>query len=54
VGDSGAGKTTIAKLLMRQYDPSKGQVLLDGKDLRTLDLADLHNTVSTVNQVTRV
>ena len=37
VGTTGAGKTTIAKLLSRFYDPSAGRVTLDGVDLRALD-----------------
>ncbi|MFO0090977.1 MAG: ABC transporter ATP-binding protein, partial [Armatimonadota bacterium] len=39
VGPSGAGKSTIADLLLRFYDPTEGQILLDGTDLRELDLA---------------
>lgn len=38
VGPSGAGKSTIADLLLRFYDPTEGQVLLDGVDIRELDL----------------
>lgn len=50
VGENGAGKTTIVKLLARLYDPSKGRVLLDGKDLRDYDLADFRAGVSVVFQ----
>jgi len=50
VGDSGAGKSTIAKLLMRVYDPSEGTVRMDGVDLRDLDLENLHDLVSIVDQ----
>lgn len=39
VGQNGAGKTTLAKLLCRLYDPTEGAVLVDGVDLRELDLA---------------
>jgi ATP-binding cassette, subfamily B, bacterial len=39
VGQNGAGKTTIAKLLCRLYDPSGGAILVDGVDLRELDVA---------------
>ena len=38
IGPSGGGKTTVARLIYRHYDPQKGQVLLDGKDLRDYDL----------------
>src|SRR5262249_38677768 len=38
VGQNGAGKTTIAKLLCRLYDPQEGAILVDGVDLRDLDL----------------
>ena len=34
VGESGAGKTTIAQLLLRFYDPVAGQVFIDGRDIR--------------------
>ena len=38
VGPSGGGKTTVARLIYRHYDPSSGQVLVDGKDIKSLDL----------------
>src|SRR6185503_10608087 len=41
VGTTGAGKTTLAKLATRFYDPTRGRVLLDGTDLRDLRSADL-------------
>jgi ABC-type multidrug transport system fused ATPase/permease subunit len=50
VGATGAGKTTIARLLGRFYDPRSGRVTLDGVDLRDLDEADLHRAVVTVTQ----
>src|SRR5439155_21833931 len=40
-GRTGAGKTTLVNLLMRFFDPSQGQILLDGVDLRDYRLADL-------------
>src|SRR5206468_2795507 len=40
-GPTGAGKTTFLSLLMRFYDPTVGQILLDGVDLRDYKLADL-------------
>ena len=39
MGENGAGKTTIIKLLARLYDPTEGRILLDGVDLRDYDLA---------------
>ncbi|XP_062955302.1 mitochondrial potassium channel ATP-binding subunit isoform X1 [Cynocephalus volans] len=45
VGQSGGGKTTVASLLERFYDPTAGVVMLDGRDLRTLDLSWLRGQV---------
>jgi ATP-binding cassette subfamily B protein len=42
VGDNGAGKTTLIKLLLRLYDPTNGEILLDGVDLRNYEIEDLH------------
>ena len=42
IGENGQGKTTVVKLITRLYDPTEGQILLDGVDLREYDLADLH------------
>ncbi|MEW1953854.1 ABC transporter ATP-binding protein [Terrabacter sp. NPDC080008] len=50
VGTTGAGKTTLAKLTTRFYDPTSGQVLLDGVDLRRLAEDDLHRAVVMVTQ----
>lgn len=50
VGQSGAGKSTIADLLLRLFDPQQGVVRLDGHDLRTLRLADLRRHVALVEQ----
>jgi ABC-type multidrug transport system fused ATPase/permease subunit len=50
VGTTGAGKTTIAKLATRFYDPTEGAVLLDGVDLRSLTSEDLHRAVVMVTQ----
>jgi ATP-binding cassette subfamily B protein len=52
VGATGAGKTTLANLLVRLYDPWHGQVLIDGVDVRTLSLAELRETVGFVPQET--
>jgi ABC-type multidrug transport system fused ATPase/permease subunit len=50
VGTTGAGKTTLAKLATRFYDPTQGQVLLDGIDLRALDSDSLRRNVVMVTQ----
>lgn len=50
VGTTGAGKTTIAKLATRFYDPTDGAVTLDGVDLRELTSEDLHRAVVMVTQ----
>lgn len=50
VGSTGAGKSTLAKLLARFYDPTGGRVLLDGVDLRELDTPELRRGVVMVTQ----
>lgn len=50
VGRTGAGKSTIARLVSRFYDPSEGRVLLDGIDVRNLPDAELRRMVATVTQ----
>lgn len=50
VGHSGAGKTTILRLIPRLIDPTEGVVLLDGIDIRCLDLADLRRQIALVPQ----
>jgi subfamily B ATP-binding cassette protein MsbA len=50
VGPSGAGKTTLANLLLRFYEPSAGRILLDGRDLRDITLASLRGAVGVVPQ----
>jgi len=50
VGVTGAGKTTLLSLLMRFYDPTRGNILLDGIDLRAYRLADLRNQFALVLQ----
>jgi ATP-binding cassette subfamily B protein len=54
VGASGAGKTTLTKLLLRFYDPAGGRITLDGRDLRDLSLSDLRHNVTAVLQETLV
>ena len=46
VGRNGAGKTTLIKLLCRLYDPTEGRILLDGIDIRELDLDELRGSVA--------
>jgi ATP-binding cassette subfamily B protein len=50
VGETGAGKSTFAKLVARFYDPQKGQVLVDGYDLRDLDSSALRSRLGIVPQ----
>lgn len=50
VGSTGAGKSTLAKLLARFYDPTRGRVLLDGTDLRELPVPELRRGVVMVTQ----
>ncbi|HYZ91246.1 MAG TPA: ABC transporter ATP-binding protein [Actinomycetota bacterium] len=50
VGPTGAGKSSIAKLLLRFYDPTTGRITLDGRDLREVDLASLRKKTSMVPQ----
>jgi ATP-binding cassette, subfamily B, bacterial len=50
VGENGAGKTTIVKLLARLYDPTEGRILLDGYDLREYDLTDLRRHLGVIFQ----
>src|SRR6266853_622128 len=50
IGENGQGKTTIVKLITRLYDPTEGQILLDGIDLREYDLEDLHREIGVIFQ----
>ncbi len=52
VGGTGSGKTTLANLLARFYDPVGGSVTMDGVDLRQLDVGDLRNLIGVVTQET--
>ncbi len=50
VGHNGAGKTTLIKLLSRLYDPTEGTILIDGIDIRELDLIELHKRIGVIFQ----
>lgn len=50
LGRTGSGKTTISRLLFRLYDPDRGAILLDGKDIRDFTFADLRYRVGMVTQ----
>lgn len=50
VGLNGAGKTTFIKLLTRLYDPTEGRILLDGRDIKEYDIAELYKTFGIIFQ----
>ena len=50
VGASGSGKSTIFQLLMRFYDPSKGEIFIDGHEIRTIDLEHLRSFFGLIKQ----
>lgn len=50
IGENGQGKTTVVKLITRLYDPTEGQILLDGVDLREYSLEDLHREMGVIFQ----
>ena len=50
IGRTGSGKTTIAQLLLRMYDPQQGNILIDGNNIRRLDLQNLRRQISYVPQ----
>jgi ATP-binding cassette subfamily B protein len=50
IGENGQGKTTIVKLITRLYDPTEGQILLDGVDLRDYSVENLHREIGVIFQ----
>ncbi|MGH9617388.1 MAG: ABC transporter ATP-binding protein [Acidobacteriaceae bacterium] len=50
IGENGQGKTTIVKLITRLYDPTEGQILVDGVDLREYDMEDLCHEIGVIFQ----
>jgi subfamily B ATP-binding cassette protein MsbA len=50
VGESGVGKTTLVDLLLRFYDPQKGRILIDGRDIREFSLKSLRQNIGLVSQ----
>ena len=50
VGSSGSGKTTIASLILRFYDPSKGSIFIDGKETKSFSLTELRKQIALVPQ----
>lgn len=50
VGRTGSGKSTLVRLLVRFYDVNSGRILIDGKDIRELNLQDLRSAIGLVNQ----
>lgn len=50
VGHTGAGKTTVVSLMLRFYDPQRGRILIDGRDIRDLPLGELRERIGYVQQ----
>jgi len=50
VGRSGSGKSTLVKLLLRYFEPQEGQILIDGQDIRTLDVGKYRKRLAIVHQ----
>ncbi|WP_289197148.1 ABC transporter ATP-binding protein [uncultured Dubosiella sp.] len=50
IGSTGSGKSTLVKLLARFYDPTKGRILVNGKNIRDLDLSSLRSEMGFVSQ----
>jgi ATP-binding cassette subfamily B protein len=50
IGENGQGKTTVVKLITRLYDPTEGEILLDGIDLREYSIEDLHRQIGVIFQ----
>jgi ATP-binding cassette subfamily B protein len=50
IGENGQGKTTVVKLITRLYDPTEGEILLDGVDLREYNLEDLYREIGVIFQ----
>lgn len=50
VGENGAGKTTLVKLLARLYDPTEGEILIDGVDIKGFQLQDLRQNIGVIFQ----
>jgi ABC-type multidrug transport system fused ATPase/permease subunit len=50
VGTTGSGKSTIIKLLLRFYEPTEGEILIDGKDIKDYDIESLHKRIGLVLQ----
>ena len=50
VGRSASGKSTLVKLLLRYFEPDTGQILIDGEDIRTLDVGNYRRRLAIVHQ----
>jgi len=51
VGRSGSGKSTLVKLLFRYFEPNQGRILIDGQDIRMLNVADYRRRLAIVHKV---
>ena len=51
VGDTGSGKTTLAKLLLRLYDPDQGRIMIGDQDISNLSIESLRNRIGIVSQI---
>jgi len=52
LGSSGVGKTTLVSLIPRFFDPQKGEILIDGVNIKDIEITSLRNLISLVEQVT--
>lgn len=50
MGVNGSGKSTVLKLIMRLYDPSEGTILINGMDIKELNIDDLRSAISVLFQ----
>ncbi len=54
IGRTGSGKTTLGRLIMRLYEPGSGEILIDGKDIKTIKMESLRKSIAYVSQDTKL